>query len=67
MSAPFAYLSATMSLHERPHTLKRGESVSLRYGIALFDGHPKVERIEATCRRWLANVTSDLQSAHSAN
>jgi hypothetical protein len=67
MSEPFAYLSATMNLHERPYTLKRGEFLSLRYGIALFDGHPQAGRIEATCRRWLANIAGDLQSARSAN
>lgn len=64
MSAPFAYLSATMSLHESPYTLKRGESLSLRYGIALFDGHAPIEQIESISQQWVNGVASDAQPPH---
>ena len=64
MSAPFAYLSATMNLHERPYTLERGKSLSLRYGIALFDGHVAIEQIESISQHWVNGVASDVQPPH---
>ena len=62
MSAPFAYLSATMNLHEQPHTLERGEALDLCYGIALFDGHVANDRIESVFRDWVRRIARDVDS-----
>jgi len=54
MTAPFAYLSATLNLHREPMTLQAGRTLSLAYGVALWDGKTSAEEIEKTYRRWLA-------------
>jgi len=54
MTAPFAYLSATLNLHRRPMTLRAGQTLSLTYGVALWDGKTSAEEIEKTYRRWVA-------------
>lgn len=53
MKEPFAYLSATMRLHENPMTLQSGEMLSLRYGVALWDGHVDTQRIEEAYQYWI--------------
>ncbi len=53
MKEPFAYLSATMKLHENPMTLNSGEMLSLRYGVALWDGHVEMQRIEDAYQYWV--------------
>ncbi len=53
MNAPFAYLSATMTLHENPYTVKAGTPFVVRYGIAVWDGRPETEAIEALYQRWI--------------
>ena len=53
MAKPFAYLSATLRLHEEPLKLLRGESLTLRYGVALWDGRPENEQIEALYQEWV--------------
>ncbi|MCI0499938.1 MAG: PmoA family protein [Planctomycetales bacterium] len=52
MQNPFAYLSATMRLHETPMELKSGQTLTLCYGIALWDGHRSKNEIETFCRKW---------------
>ena len=54
MTAPFAYLSATLNLHREPMTLQAGQTLGLTYGVALWDGKTSAEEIEKTYRRWLA-------------
>ena len=50
---PFAYLSATLNLHEESLTVEGGEPLRLRYGVALWDGHPEADDVEALYRQWL--------------
>lgn len=58
MSQPFAYLSATMRLHETPIQLQPGRDMTLRFGIALWDGHPADSDIETIYRDWLRERTN---------
>ncbi len=52
MGEPFAYLSATMRLHEQPMELKAGQTLNLHYGIAVWDGHVGAGEIEKVYRKW---------------
>ncbi len=54
MSTPFAYLAATLNLHKEALTLKRGSPMTLRYGIALWDGTAEPAQVEVLYRRWAA-------------
>lgn len=54
MGRPFAYLSATLALHQQPIVLKAGGTLDLRYAVAVFDGQPGVSEIAALHQRWLA-------------
>jgi hypothetical protein len=54
MSTPFAYLSATLGLHQESLTVRT--PLDLRYGVALWDGTCTVEQIDATYRRWVMVV-----------
>ncbi|MBI4881646.1 MAG: PmoA family protein [Planctomycetes bacterium] len=54
MSAPFAYLSATLNLEQQPRLLAPGTALDLRFGVALFDGHATPEEIEAAYSRFTA-------------
>jgi hypothetical protein len=56
MKVPFAYMSATMRLHENPMTLQPGEMLSLRYGIALWDGHTETQLIEEVYQYWVNHL-----------
>ena len=58
MNAPFAYLSATLNLKEKPLAIAKGEPVSLLYGVAVWDGHTAREQIEAQYRAWLRIAAS---------
>ena len=53
MDDPFAYLSATMYVHEDPFELADGDTLTLTYGVALWDGHPGEEVIQAAYDKWL--------------
>jgi hypothetical protein len=54
MAKPFAYMSATLRLHEQPLELDKGSRrLTLRYGVALWDGRPEMERIEAVYKEWV--------------
>lgn len=57
MADPFAYLSATLNLHREPLTLKAGEPLQLRYGVALWDGHAPAEQIEKLYQLWVSRFT----------
>ncbi len=58
MKVPFAYMSATMRLHENPMALQSGEILSLGYGVALWDGHVDNQRIEEAYQYWLTHITN---------
>ncbi|MFP4172256.1 MAG: DUF6807 family protein [Candidatus Hydrogenedentota bacterium] len=53
MDDPFAYLSATLRLHEEPLTLEPGETLELVYGVALWDGAQDAETIADAFEAWL--------------
>lgn len=52
MSAPFAYLGATLNLWKEPLELKAGETLDLRYGIAAWDGKVEAKRVEELYEQW---------------
>ncbi len=53
MTKPFAYLSATLALHEEPLKVTAAEPLMLRYGVALWDGDVHREQIEKVYSRWV--------------
>jgi len=60
MKTPFAYLAATLKLHEQSYILPAGQQLVLRYAVAIWDGHTDAQRIEETYRAWLSQ-----QAKHS--
>jgi len=46
MAKPFAYMSATMRLHEEPLKVFAGKPLTLRYAVVLWDGRPEKSEIE---------------------
>ena len=56
MDDPFAYLCATMAVDETPITLMPGKPLCIRYGVAVWDGHPAPSRIEEAYRWWVAQA-----------
>jgi hypothetical protein len=52
MTDPFAYLSATIGLADKPYKIKAEKPLLLRYGAALWDGEVGPEKIEAVYRLW---------------
>jgi len=56
MDAPFAYLAATLSLDEQPLELEPGQTFTLRYGVAVFDGVADGPEIDAVYARWQAHA-----------
>lgn len=55
MAKPFAYLSATLNLHEEPMKVDSEKPLVLCYGVALWDGRVSNEKIEQAYRWWLNN------------
>ncbi len=53
MTAPFAYLSATMNLWKEPLAIEPGETLRLRYAVAAADGRLTAEEVEQLYQRWL--------------
>ena len=47
VNSAFAYLSGTMNLHREPVSLKTGETFSVKYRIAVWDGEVLPETVEA--------------------
>ncbi|MEN6428087.1 MAG: DUF6807 family protein [Phycisphaerales bacterium] len=45
MAKPFAYLSATLNLHEKPLVVTSGEPLVLRYAVVAWDGRVGTDRI----------------------
>ncbi len=56
MTAPFAYISATLNLYREPHVLKPGSPLDLTYGVAVFDGKQDNQEIERIYGKWLKIV-----------
>jgi hypothetical protein len=56
MAKPFAYLSATLRLHEEPLKLPPSRYLALEYAVALWDGRPDVTQIEELYRQWSARA-----------
>ncbi|MCX5646224.1 MAG: PmoA family protein [Phycisphaerae bacterium] len=53
MAKPFAYMSATLRLHEEPLEVSSLQPLTLRYGVALWDGRPETEQIDAVYKEWV--------------
>lgn len=58
MHKPFAYLSATLNLHEKPLKLDK-KGLSLCYAVAIWDGEVNQERIEQLYNKWVKRVNQD--------
>jgi hypothetical protein len=57
MNKPFAYLSATLNLHESAIgglKVVAGEPFALRYAVAIWDGRPGTQEIDNLYNRWTA-------------
>jgi len=54
MNKPFAYLSATLALHEQPLEVESDNPLVLRYAVALWDGRIEDAKIEELYKRWAA-------------
>lgn len=52
MPRPFAYLAATLRLHEKPLELRPGDRITLRYGVAAWDGNVEARAIGDAYRLW---------------
>ncbi len=59
MAKPFAYLSATIRLHEQPLKVVAGKPLVLRYGVALWDGRPEMAQIDELYKQWLVMQPMD--------
>lgn len=58
MTKHFAYLSATRNEWKEPITVKAGEPLNLRYGVAVWDGEVDKATVEKLYQRWL-KLSSD--------
>jgi len=52
MTAPFAYLSATLGLKDQTLVLREEAPLRLRYGLALWDGEKDAAEIERAFAAW---------------
>jgi len=59
MAKPFAYMAASLNLHQKPVTLKQGDKLSLLYGIVVWDGAQPAETIQEMYEGWLKAVILD--------
>ena len=50
----FAYLSNTLNLSKEPLEFTAAKPLTLRYGVAVWDGQVEKEEIESVYRRWAA-------------
>ncbi len=53
MTNPFSYQSITLNLWKEPMTLEAGKSLSLRYGVAAWDGTVDKEAVQKAYDQWL--------------
>ncbi len=54
MAEPFAYMSATMRLHEEPLEIMRGDTLVLHYAVVLWDERPETPQIDDLYSLWVA-------------
>ena len=54
MAQHMAYMSATLNIQDFPRPVTPDSPLDVRYGVAVFDGHPDVKQIDAVYRRWLS-------------
>jgi hypothetical protein len=57
MAKPFAYLSATLGLHEEPLEIVEGSPVTLRYAVMLWDRPVQFEEIDSMCKQFQRSMT----------
>lgn len=62
MKSPFAYLAATLRLHEQTLTLRATEGLELRYGVAVWDGQVDGSQIERLYRLWLHRCAAESEA-----
>lgn len=55
----FAYMSATLNLKTEPLVINAGDTLTLRYGVAIWDAAPDDSEIEAMYQRWLSLPRED--------
>ncbi|MFI5381493.1 MAG: DUF6807 family protein [Tepidisphaerales bacterium] len=53
MTDPFSYQSLTLNLWKEPMILDAGKSLSLKYGVAAWDGHVDKAAVQKTYDQWL--------------
>jgi hypothetical protein len=53
MAKPFAYLSATLNLHKEALEMTVDNPLTVRYGVAVWDGRIEADRIDRLYRRWV--------------
>jgi len=53
MTAPFAYLAATLNLHKEPLVVTSDKPLVLRYAVAVWDGRIDKSKIDQVYRRWI--------------
>lgn len=53
MAKPFAYLSATLNLHKAALEMTEDNPLTVRYGVAFWDGRIEADRIDQLYRRWV--------------
>ena len=53
MTAPFAYLAATLNLHKEPLEVTSGKPLALQYAVAVWDGRVDKSKIDQVYRRWI--------------
>jgi len=56
MQNPFAYLAGTISLDLQLHIIEKDKSLTLRYGVALWDGKIEDEKIAAAYKFWAGGL-----------
>ena len=53
MTEPFAYLGATLNLSREPLPLKSGQTLSLKYGVAVWEGAIEPDGIKGLYEHWV--------------
>ncbi len=53
MPRPFAFFGPTLNLWKEPLKVRAGQSLLLRYGVAICDGKLPAEQIESLYGRWI--------------
>ena len=53
MATPFAYLSATLGLHEKPLEIVEGKPMTLQYAVVLWDRAVDAKEIDGLYQQWL--------------